>query len=223
MAKINVLFFVFILTSFSVRADEISKQEFIDIVSSNVEFYDKIEPGMGLKGEMRSRLVDEEGNYLNCTIALRGQYIVINTTAEVDSMYVYQNHWIDINIDSGNNCDPTKYPTDHNKFVQTAVKRKSVEGILKLLSKPGVTVDKVAEKTFMVKYVVPAGEHNDEMNVNDKYDLNKPLFMNPEANGFTHHYFDYKALDLSSISLCPAQDEEGECVEGQDLSHLIES
>lgn len=215
-------FLIFFLLSFSAFSSEQDKQEFIDILNSNPEFYNKVELGMGFQGEMLSRQVDENGTYQNCTIAMRGQAIVINTTHDKDLVYIYQNHWLDINIEPGNSCDPTMYQTGTlNRLVATD-KRRDTRKVVIFVSKAEVKVKKTGDKIFIVKYTIPASENHDEFDAVDTYNLNHPLFLNPHSKGFKPQYFEYRGIDLSSIKLCPPMDGSSDdpCIEDQDLSYL---
>lgn len=204
----------------SLSADEAAKIEFITTIKSNLDFYNKIEPGMGFKGEAISKLVDENGEYQNCTIVLRGKQIVLNSTLEVGKIYFYETHWVDINVEGSTGCEPSNYPTGSRSFVSSEKKR-TAQTVLILIARPDVNVEKINNKIYRVKYIVAASDENDEIKVDVTYNLNFPLFMSPDSRGFTHQFFNHKEIDLSSIALCPPVYETGECMENQNLRYLL--
>jgi len=216
----TIIFFYTLLFCLSAYADEDARKEFLSTINSNLDFYNKIEPGMGFKGEAFSRLVDENGKYLNCTIALRGKQIVLNSTLDSAKIYFYETHWVDINVEGSTDCDPSHYDTTPTAFVSSEIKR-TAQSVLILISKADVNVERISNKIYQVKYLVPKGDDSEEFEVDAIYNLNFPLFMSPDVNGFVHQYFKYKEIDLSSIDLCPSIDDGGECVKNQDLTYLI--
>ena len=206
-------------SSLPVFGNDQLKQEITDLINSNREFYTKIVPGMGFTGEMVSDLVDENGNYQNCTIALRGKNILLNNTLDALE-YSYQEHWIDINIREGNTCDPEMYPQEHRRFIQMSKKRDPLELLNLLQTQSDLTIEKLAAKEYVLKYTV-LDEQNEEISINAKYDLNFPLYMNPNTNGFNNQYFDYSLINLDSIALCQPSEEGGDCSNEQDLNYLL--
>lgn len=177
---------------------------------------------MGVTGEILSDLVDDSGEYQNCTVALRGKSFLINDTLDSDYNFHYQEHWTDINIREGNQCNPDMYPSDRSRFVTMERKHKPVSDFLKILNdQVDLNIEKVADKIYVLKFILVDEESGEEFPVSDKYDLNYPLYMNPESRGFRHHSFDYSSLDLSDLSLCPPFESGQECSEAKDLSYLL--
>jgi hypothetical protein len=195
---IRFLMLIYLCFSIPSFSNDSFKQEILDSINSNLKFYTKIEPGMGFTGELLSDLVDENGSYLNCTIAFRGKNIIINTNIDKDYIYSYQEHWIEINIKDGNNCNPELYPKEHNKFV-TMDKRRNPLEIIDILKGEDVFVEKIDKKIYLLKYTIFDDQTNKEINVTEKYNLNFPLFLNPDSDGFKHQYLDYSTISLNSI------------------------
>lgn len=214
-----LMIFIYPLTAFTSESD---KSEFLDIINSNIDFYSTVTSGMGFTGEVFSDLVYEDGNYLNCTIAMRGKSILINNLVDDQYDYSYQEHWIDINVREGNACDPSMYPTEHRTFV-TMEKKRNILSVIDFVMSPDVLVEKLDAMIFLVKFSETDEESGEERKFELKYNLNFPLYLNPDSNGFRHRTFDYQGLDLSAISLCPPIEHQGECSELQDLSYLLKT
>ena len=220
-----ILLILIILFPLSLFANDL-KQEMMNIINSNLSFYEKVEPGMGKTGEILSDLVDENGNYLNCTVALRGKMILINNTLNPDFNFSYQEHWIDINIKKGNTCDPKMYPIEHNIFVTTNKKLNLLDNLRKLFNNKKLQIEKKSPMLFILKHKEIDEISKKEIAFEFKYNLSKPLYLNPESNGFKHQYFNYQNLELKSISLCPyleieLKGEVEECSAEQDLTYLL--
>lgn len=213
-----VIFILF--SSISAFGNDQLKQEISDLINSNRDFYTKIEPGMGFSGEMFSDLVDDNGNYKNCTIAFRGKNILLNNTLD-ENEYSYQEHWIEINIREGNDCDPEMYPQEHRRFVQMSKKRNPLVLLNLLREQVNLAIEKVAPKQFVLKYTVHDEETNEDISIIAEYDLNFPLYMNPDMDGFKNQYFDSSSISLNSIALCQPLEMGGECSQEQDLNYLL--
>ena len=69
-----ILLILIILFPLSLFANDL-KQEMMNIINSNLSFYEKVEPGMGKTGEILSDLVDENGNYLNCLFGFESKIL----------------------------------------------------------------------------------------------------------------------------------------------------
>jgi hypothetical protein len=76
-------------------------------------------------------------------------------------------------------------------------------------------------EAFVLKFTLIDEETREEFPINAKYDLNFPLYMNPDNDGFKNQYFIYTSLDLSQLPLCQPIDGGGDCSENQDLSYLL--
>lgn len=195
------------------------KEEMINIINSDVQFFTKVEPGMGFRGEMLSDLV-HDGTYQNCTIAFRGKSILINSDLDPSYNYTYQEHWVDINIKPGNNCNPDLYPKGKRKFVAMENKRNPLEVLDILEDQQDLGIEKKGEKIYVLKYSLRDDETGEVVDLTHEYDLHFPLFLNPNAANFKHQVFDTDSIDLSSLALCLPIDQGGSCSEEQNLEYL---
>src|SRR3990167_3373133 len=149
-----ILFAAFFIGSYSFAETDLRK-EMKDLINSDLSFYTKVELGMGVTGEILSDHVDESGQYQNCTIAMRGKSFLINTTLDKDYNFHYQEHWIDINIKEGNQCDPEMYPKERTRFVTMEKKRNPLLDLFKTLDEQEeLNIEKITDKMFVLKFSV---------------------------------------------------------------------